>query len=610
MRNVIATRGLRFHGGPRSVVAVLCIFLLCPRVSAQEAMRHVWALGDGDKVGQDQGAHPLRSVNAHWDGRTVRLVAARNEIVAFQIIVESGARGIAALSATLPELRRQEGDVRITYTAPATDPTLSAGRPIQLFSVRQMMVEQETAASWAWAPASAAAPNATRGWHPVQLVPEQARAGRGGFPVRVAPGASQALWIEVYTRRDLLPGTYTGTVTLLADGEVRAVPVSLSVLEFTLPDENSLPAMVYFEPEQVTRYHGRSLTAGYHRFAHRHRVELVHAYSERAVRENMGRFDGRDFSLSSGYEGPGEGTGNRVVPATFYGVGSAWTSREGMWQRADRWMTFLSGVLPQARTFLYLADEPYPEQYAEVRRLAELARSNPGPGRSLPLFLTKSIVPELAGLVDTWCMPPQGVNLEAARAERAAGRALCVYNGGRPQGPALTIDAPATEARVVAWSAFKHDIGLYFYWHATHWQHNAQKQGERQQNVWANPVTFDNRGQPNKPLVDQGFLNGDGVLLYPGEEVLHPEEDRGLAGPIATVQLANLRRGLQDHLYLTMARQLGLHAAVDSALTALVPSVFSDAGAAVGFAESGDTFERVRRELGARVEAALRERRD
>ena len=49
----------------------------------------------------------------------------------------------------------------------------------------------------------------------------------------------------------------------------------------------------------------------------------------------------------------------------------------------------------------------------------------------------------------------------------------------------------------------------------------------------------------------------------PGEERLHPEQDRGIAGPIATVQLANLRRGLQDHQYLTLARKLGLEPLVD-----------------------------------------------
>src|SRR4029079_19293709 len=130
--------------------------------------------------------------------------------------------------------------------------------------------------------------------------------------------------------------------------------------------------------------------------------------------------------------------------------------------------------------------------------------------------------------------------------------------------------------------------GAYLYWHSDHWRHNAQKVGERIQNVWADPVTFDNRGQPGRAPADCGFINGDGVLLYPGEEVLHPEEDRGIAGPISTIQLANLRRGLQDHLYLSLARARGLDREIAEALAAVVPSVFSGAGVTVGFSEHGD----------------------
>jgi hypothetical protein len=149
----------------------------------------------------------------------------------------------------------------------------------------------------------------------------------------------------------------------------------------------------------------------------------------------------------------------------------------------------------------------------------------------------------------------------------------------------------------VAWAAFKHDVEVYFYWHGVHWRHNRQKQGERNQDIWANPITFDNRGQPNKPIEDQGWLNGDGVLLYPGEERLHPEADRGLSGPCSSVRLANLRRGLQDHLYLTLAREKGLESTVEEVLQQVVPRVFSDAGERVGFAESGDAFEAARLKL-------------
>ena len=123
--------------------------------------------------------------------------------------------------------------------------------------------------------------------------------------------------------------------------------------------------------------------------------------------------------------------------------------------------------------------------------------------------------------------------------------------------------------------------------------------------MWANPITFDNRGQPHKPVEDQGFINGDGVLLYPGEEKLHPEEDRGIAGPIGSVQLANLRRGLQDHQYLTLARGLGLETEVKAALLQVVPRVFSDAGETVGFAETGETFETARLTLAAAIEKRL-----
>ncbi len=562
----------------------------------------VWAVSDGDKVARDDVASPLRTGNTAWDGHAVRLFGARNEVIAFQVVVQADDRGLDAVSVALPELRY--GDARITYAPPAEDPSLSLGRPIQLFSVNDMKVTQESHASWVWEPGSAAAPGKTVGWQPVQLVPENARAGRGGFPVRIAPRQLQAFWIEVYTGRGRPAGAYEGTVTVTADGQTRRLPVALQLFDFDLPDANSLDVMAYFENDQPELYQGRNLDAVYHRFAHRHRIELVHAYDEARVEATPGRFSGADFRPDAGYEGPGEGVGNRIVPLSFYGPGPAFETKETAWPRADAWMKFVKQALPHARTFLYLPDEPYPAQYPRVRAYAERVREDPGPGGKLPLFLTKAIVPELEGVPDIWCIPPQVLDLAAAAAERAKGRSLCFYNGGRPQGPTPIIDAPATDARVLAWAAFKHGIDLYFYWHIDHWRHNGQKQGERNQDVWANPITFDNRGQPRKPVEDQGFINGDGVWLYPGEEKLHPAEDRGIAGPIGTVQLANLRRGLQDHQYLTLARRLGLEAQVQKALAAVVPRVFSDAGETVGFAQTGDEFESARRSLAEAIVAA------
>jgi hypothetical protein len=586
----------------RSAVALLAMAL--SPAFAEAGVARLWAVNDGEKIEQDDLASPLRARNSAWDGKTVRLFGARNEVIAFQVMAPSDARGIQALTAALPELRQRGGGGRIAYAAPGPDPSQTAGRPIEVFAVHYLNVTETTHADWAWKPGSPAAPRDTMGWKPVQLVPENARAGRGGLPIQVAPSRNQALWIEVYTPRDLPAGLYDGVVTVTADGRATRLPVELQVFDFTLPDTNSLDTLVYYEPSQPELYHGRNIDPAYHRFAHRYRIELVHAYDEAAVRAARSRFDGSDFTRTAGYEGPGEGVGNRIVPRSFYGAPPVWDIRDDAWRLADSWITFLRSAVPQARTFLYMPDEPSPSEFPRIRTLAANVHSNPGPGKSLPIFVTKHWVPELDDSVDIWCAGPQSFDVDRARRERARGRSYWTYNGGRPNGPAIVIDAPATEARAMAWAAFAHDIDGYFYWHGVHWRHNRQKQGERRQNVWANPITFDNRGQPNKR--DHGYINGDGVLLYPGEEKVHPEEDRGLAGPVASVQLANLRRGLQDHLYLTRARQLGLNSAVDAALRAVVPRVFSDAGETVGFAERGDEYEAARLTLATAIASAPR----
>jgi hypothetical protein len=98
---------------------------------AGAASRGCGAVSDGEKVGRDGLASPWRERNSAWDGRRVRVFGARNEIVAFQVIVESDAAGIKTLSPRAPELRQKGGASRIRYAPPAADPTDTVGRPIR-----------------------------------------------------------------------------------------------------------------------------------------------------------------------------------------------------------------------------------------------------------------------------------------------------------------------------------------------------------------------------------------------------------------------------------------------------------------------------------------------
>ncbi|MBA3461787.1 MAG: DUF4091 domain-containing protein [Deltaproteobacteria bacterium] len=562
-----------------------------------------WAVHDGEKIERDDLQHPAKTGNTAWRDDVVRIFGGRNEIVAFQVVVESNAARITALDAKLSGLTRRGGGGAIVYGPPGEDPSHSVGRPIQIFTESYMNITEPSQAHWVYG--GGGVPPDPIGWKPVQLVPENARQGRGGLPIDVAPLTNQALWIDVYIPRGLPPGMYDGTVELHAGGAVHRVPVELEVFDFELPDENSLTAMLYFEPEQVSLYQGRLLTERYHRFAHRHRVELAGRYTLSDLDTFGGRLDGTDFTEAQGYDGPGSGVGNRIVPASFYGLNTpAYDDRATAWTTSDAWMTALAAKAPDAQTFLYMPDEPSSAQYPRIHTIADNINTNPGPGRDLPVFVTSPYSSGLEGAIDVWCASSGSFHPATAAAERAKGKQYWFYNGNRPATGALTIESPATDARVNAWAAFKHGVEVYFVWHSDHWRHNFQKQGERNQDVWANPITFDNRGQPNKPIGHQGFIHGDGVLLYPGEEVLHPDQDRGVAGPIGTVQLANLRRGMQDHLYLSLARQRGLTADVNSALARVVPAVFSEAGGTVQFAQTGDVFEQARYELARALSCA------
>jgi len=584
--------------------AIASVILVTAAGSARAGVRRVWAVNDTEKIASDDASSALAAGNSAWDGRRVRLFGGRNEVLAVQVIVEADDRGIDSLSLRLTELRLRGGGERIRYGPPREDPTETVGRPIQLSALAYLYIPGASTAEWVYRPGTPSAPRAGTGWQPVQIVPENARAGRGGFPLRVAPSRNQALWIEIDTGRNRPAGMYDGTIEVVADGRVQRLPIELELLDFTLPDENSLNAMVYYEPGQPELYMGQNFDARFHRFAHRHRIELVHAYDEAKVRAAIARFTGTAFTRAAGYEGPGEGVGNRIAPLSFYGPGTAFDDRASAWRRADQWMTFLRTTLPRAITFLYMPDEPSSAQYPRIRAIADRVHANPGPGRALKIFATKEYVADLDGAVDIWCAAPQMYDLGRAATERARGREYWTYNGSRPYLGIVAIDAPAADARSVMWAAFKAGIPTFFSWHSVHWLHNSQKQGERRQNVWADPITFDNRGQPNKD--DTGFAYGDGVLIYPGLEVLHPEEDRGIAGPIGTVQLANYRRGLQDHLYLTLARRAGLDPLVNEAVGALVPRVFSEAGETVGYSEVGDEYEAMRLKLGRAIAASAK----
>src|SRR4026209_1600799 len=111
-------------------------FLLCYVISAPAgvgAVRTVWAVNDGEKVERDDLNNSNKRTNSAWDGHKVKIFGARNEIIAFQLIIEADPDGINRLAVALPQLVEKGGKSRISYAAPALDPTNYLARPIQIF---------------------------------------------------------------------------------------------------------------------------------------------------------------------------------------------------------------------------------------------------------------------------------------------------------------------------------------------------------------------------------------------------------------------------------------------------------------------------------------------
>lgn len=560
------------------------------------SLSHVWLVNDGEKVKRGDLTNPNRGQNSVWNGERGTLFGARNEIVAFQVLLESDSSGAEAVEVGLAELVHRESGHRLIFLPEPEDPTDTRGRQIERFTEHYLHIEKPSPPAWFYAPT--AAPNDPTGWIPDALIPSNARPGRGGMPFDIAPNANQGVWFDIAIPKTGTPaGIYEGHVRVYEGGRlVREIPLSLRVFDFALPDAPPLHTMLYFEESSLAARHGinsAAVLARYHRFAHRHRVEFTDAYSPKSDSLHLDLLTGNAFTAERGYEGPGAGQGNIVVPASFYGMRPAWQSDQE-WALADAFVAWVQRARPEALSFLYVTDEPPPSRFPWIAETGKKHHQNPGPGGRLATFLTHPPHPDLEGAIDIWCTVTNQYDIAAAREEKAKGRRWWVYNGYRPAAGIQLTDAPATDSRVTPWACWKHDIELWFYWHVNHWRHNSQTQ-RGEQNVWADPVTFGYDGE----------FNGDGVLIYPGEDVLFPEQDRGIAGPIASIRFKNLRRGLQDVAYLRLAEEKGLHALAKEVATRCVPAVLSEAGETISWSERGSDWDAERLRLAEGIERAV-----
>jgi hypothetical protein len=596
-----------------------------PSAAGPGPITALWAAHGEDKVARAEpraspGGSGRGVASSLWDGQTVTLSAARNEIVAFQLVVEAAEAPAEGVRVALPSLAGP--DQRSLSAGPGTRELVYDWRErhIELFLVGYQRLRGLSRTPWEayderHVPKRLRRPHGADGegeggWtdrpdHDAEY-PEVAIPLETVEAFDVAAGHNQAVWVDIAVPRDAPAGLWRGDLSVqVGQGPPRLVPVRLTVVDFALPDEPAAQTMVFTgHADLAARYLGHPTPADaaerararlirdrHHLMARRHRVTLFDANlgdaSEPArdapTDEWLARLDGSLFSAAHGYAGPGENVPNGLFVIGAYGSwGWQAEGKAAMWSHLDAWALWFRAHAPTTEVLLYLIDESADTK--QIETWAGWMRANPGPGAAIRSFATLDLptavadTPSLDVPASTIAVADTSVWREAAATlrQKPAGR-LVMYNGRRPASGTFATEEEGIALRQLAWTQVKHAVWRWFFWESTYY--TDVQGGGGAGDVISDARTFGAAGERDAVYGETGwrYTNGDGVLFYPGTDRVFPAQSRGLDGPMASLRLKHWRRGIQDAGYLALARARD-PAATDAIVEAMIPRVLWEVG--------------------------------
>lgn len=562
---------------------------------------HIWANEGGDKVTRDElraTNDPNAVHNSVWDGTTISLFGARNEVVVFNLVLEAPTTNATGINISLPSLTSPGGASITTVPADGDAVFNYVGRNIELFYVRYLEIkgistdlffhgyayderhipercrrpyDEETgegSGRWEDRPCH-------NKFYPDIAVPLELNS-----PFTVAAGTNQSIWGDIYIPKRASAGLYTGTVTITEDGTPTwQIPIRLRVRNFALPDLPNARTMLflctecindrylgeeYLEPGTLVYTQSLALADRHFQLAHRHKISLIDGYVEEIGQMDEAwtdRLSGELFTAARGYDGVGAGVGTNVYSIGTYG---SWPWQGGtqaeMWANTDSWVDWFDRQAFATPTdyFLYLIDES--DDYPQIQQWANWIHNNTGPGQRMMSLATidlptaASNTPALdiptswlaVGITDEW---QSAANIYQADPNKR----FYLYNGTRPSTGSFATEDDGVALRVLAWAQHKQKIDRWFYWDAAYYNNYQGNTG--QTNVFQTAQTYGNIEEIDSMLGETGwnYLNGDGVLLYPGTDTHYPGDSYDVMGPFASLRLKHWRRGIQDVDYLTLA---------------------------------------------------------
>ncbi|MFL6447113.1 MAG: hypothetical protein ACJ746_05430 [Bryobacteraceae bacterium] len=605
---------------------ILFLFLFLNAASVFGAnISGVWANEGGDKVSRDE----LRAtnhtenltgkvLNRAWDGTRIRLSGARNEVVSFNLVLEAAYASASNVTVSFDTLTGPNGTTIKSTPASGNGVFSWVNRPIELFYTRYLQIKGLSFFGYYKGdeliyptrfrlPVANANGTGIGGWndrpdhdkfYPDILVPLELNQN-----FTISAGQNESIWGDIYIPKSAPSGTYTGNITVNEGSSVsQVIPVQLNVYNFQLPDVPSAKVMTPFTESDImwryaTGYGGYAnpgspdgqrvvtISNRYFELFHRHKIALLGdndcTVADNPCSASVPRYTGQLFTASNGYDGPGVGT-----PVGIYAVGlyQNWSWRGGseadMWQHTNNWVNWFDANAPGTETFLFLADEPAYSTASTLEMWSRWMNENPGSGQHMSSMSTmdmnaaRTLTPSLdipashAGIGSCPLIPicdTTGVTQSAAdNLKSTAGKQLWMYNDGRPGVGTLDTEDDGTAPRTLPWAQYKKGIDKWFYWHAN-------LSGTT--NLFQNATTWGTQSYRDQYLGmygTDGTTNGNGLLVYPGTDVMNRGDSYGVDGPFASVRLKEWRRGIQDADYLSLAAQMN-SGAVQSIVNSVMP---------------------------------------
>jgi len=538
--------------------------------------------------------------------RQVKLFAAGNETVSFQVVVDAGKAHVGGMKVRCGDLKSAQG-------------RKIDGDNVSVFRARAVRITNYP--PWYLRLVDAVP-------EPTDYYDALVDLARGGEFAEVKPSDRAVLWVDLHVPRGAGAGKYSGTIELRSKThETWSLGISLDVYNFVLPDAKPLittggfdSGAIYkafvkrdgkaFVPVRMDRKdpqvrEGLVIMRQLMRLAHEHRLDLFDKGIRPVMRRDMfGKvamdFEDYDAIVTPYLDGTAfeDGIGCAAWPLP---ISTAWPLAQYYGgPDSDLYATTIGAVAVENKKHFSTSRAggkmfywPYRGKasqrgYLEHSRLSRIVRAV---DRDRPIL---SQLPAAPPALTGWRPPKDFTALTDIRAVRAeyfdpsisikvgdAAHRLVGWwlaPGTVPYLPSLGIIATPADVRAIPWFAMKYNCSGLFLPEVLNWTGDP----------YAEPADARTR------------------LFYPGNAI-------GVDAVIPSVRLKRLRRGLQDIAYLWLMKQHKRETAASSILNAMARYAGLDAVGdnyldprLDGWVQNPETWRMARRLLAEEIDSALR----